>query len=73
MIIFKMQLTVVMVFGLLSVAVILADALTDLRYEWLDNLAQHVIVIFLHVLAFFLAVGFVCVCGFLIWTIWTHF
>lgn len=72
MIIFKVAVTVIMLSGMLAVAFIAADRLTNLRYEWLDNLTESIISVFLNTLAIAFAAGFIYVCGLLVYEIWTQ-
>lgn len=46
MIIFKIVVIIFILVSLATIAVLLADALTGFRYEWLDELAQIFIAIF---------------------------
>ena len=72
MIIFKVAVTAVMLSGLLVVAFIVADVLTNLRYKWLDNLTESIISAFLKTLVTAFAAGFIYVCGLLVYEIWTQ-
>ena len=49
MIIFKVVAILLLLVSLATITIILADGLTDFRYEWLDDLAQIFVVIFAYV------------------------
>lgn len=50
---------ILLLVSLATVAVLLADALTGFRYEWLDDLAQTFIVIFAYVVLIGACIGLV--------------
>lgn len=72
MIIFKLVLSAIILSGLIAVAFITVDGLTGLRYEWLDNMTQMFVQVFVCLMVMSFMVGLMIIGGLLICTLWNQ-
>lgn len=68
----KVALTAAIIFSALVIGVLLADMLTDFKYDWLNNIAANIVNIFLRGLLAAIVIVMIAICSIGVWAVWTQ-